>query len=261
MATSQTMGEAIDILTEFGRYINLLGNLYKEYQVKQHTFSLILSPTPADAITQALEAETTFASLLTLFKHIVDDKFQFARVDFTHASTNIDVRRYSDLFGGDVFFSQKNNCITLPTCLLQKKLAHGNSTHAQVIRELCRTGMEAQLSQQDFLSGVTEFITNHATGFPTIKQTADHFMLSVRSLHRRLSDTGTSFQLIINNIKYQAACRYLVSTQLTVYTIAQLLGYSEAKSFRAAFKRWTGLTPAAYRQNKQPHQANHLGLE
>ena len=51
----------------------------------------------------------------------------------------------------------------------------------------------------------------------------------------------------MDEVRYARACRYLSSTGLTVNAIAGQLGYADARSFRTAFRRWSGRTPAAYR--------------
>jgi len=48
-------------------------------------------------------------------------------------------------------------------------------------------------------------------------------------------------------VRYASASRYLSSTGLTVNAIAGQLGYADARSFRTAFRRWSGMTPAAFR--------------
>jgi AraC-like DNA-binding protein len=52
---------------------------------------------------------------------------------------------------------------------------------------------------------------------------------------------------LLEGERHASACRYLSSTGLTVDAIAGQLGYADARSFRTAFRRWEGTTPAAYR--------------
>ena len=59
------------------------------------------------------------------------------------------------------------------------------------------------------------------------------------------------YRELLDEVRYGEARRYLSSTGLTVQAIAGLLDYADARSFRTAFRRWAGVTPAAFRlQNR-----------
>jgi AraC-like DNA-binding protein len=48
-------------------------------------------------------------------------------------------------------------------------------------------------------------------------------------------------------MRREAAEQYLAGQSFSIGEIAYLLGYSEPAAFHRAFKRWHGVTPAAYR--------------
>jgi AraC-like DNA-binding protein len=59
----------------------------------------------------------------------------------------------------------------------------------------------------------------------------------------------------MDDTRRRFALSYLKDRRNSLAEIAFLLGYSEAAAFIRAFKRWTGLTPVAYR--RQAAQAAH----
>jgi AraC-like DNA-binding protein len=71
---------------------------------------------------------------------------------------------------------------------------------------------------------------------------------SPRTMQRRLSEWGLSFEQLIDDIRYTEAMRLLDETPHTISDIAALVGYSDAPHFVRAFKRWTGTTPISFRQ-------------
>jgi AraC-like DNA-binding protein len=67
-------------------------------------------------------------------------------------------------------------------------------------------------------------------------------------MRRRLSELGTSYQRILDDVRRELAIEYLRTTNLTVQEIAELLGYSEVTNFRRAFMRWVEMSPYQYRK-------------
>jgi AraC-like DNA-binding protein len=93
--------------------------------------------------------------------------------------------------------------------------------------------------------------TRVAGGDVRVQAVARVLATSVRSLQRRLSDEGCSYQELVDAMRREAAERYLVDRSLSIGEVGYLLGYSEAAAFHRAFKRWTGTTPQAFRQSRR----------
>ena len=63
------------------------------------------------------------------------------------------------------------------------------------------------------------------------------------------NETGKNYQDYLQQYRLDRAKEYLQTTNLKIYEIAQMVGYEDAKYFHVIFKRYTGLTPMAYREN------------
>src|SRR5690606_39762083 len=74
--------------------------------------------------------------------------------------------------------------------------------------------------------------------------------MSVATRRRKLGREGTSFRALCDRILAEAA-RQHIDSGATVEEIADRMGYRDARSFRRAFQRVLGQTPAAYR-NRRP---------
>lgn len=68
-----------------------------------------------------------------------------------------------------------------------------------------------------------------------------------RTLDRRLQRHGVSYGALLEDVKANIAQQLLRSTRMQVQEIAESLHYSSAANFATAFRRWTGMTPSAYR--------------
>jgi AraC-like DNA-binding protein len=84
-------------------------------------------------------------------------------------------------------------------------------------------------------------------GVPRAPVIARRLRMSVRTLHRGLAAEGTTFSEVLDHMRHELAIRHLAEKQLAIGEVAFLLGFAELSSFYRAFKRWTGMTPAAYR--------------
>jgi AraC-like DNA-binding protein len=74
---------------------------------------------------------------------------------------------------------------------------------------------------------------------------------SVRSLQRRLSESGTSYSALLNRVRERKARALLRETDLSVTGIALSLGYSDPANFTRAFVRRTGTAPQQFRASQR----------
>ena len=84
-------------------------------------------------------------------------------------------------------------------------------------------------------------------GAPQVGDVAKGLHVSLRTLQRRLTEHGTSFQDEVDTVRRELAFQYLKDPHLGVSEVAFLLGYAELSTFDRAFKRWTGMTPRVWR--------------
>ena len=82
----------------------------------------------------------------------------------------------------------------------------------------------------------------------SMRQIAARIGISVRSLHRRLHEEGQSYVALANAAAADLAKRLLQDERQTIQETAHTLGFSSVSSFHRAFRRWTGTTPAAVRE-------------
>jgi AraC-like DNA-binding protein len=69
-----------------------------------------------------------------------------------------------------------------------------------------------------------------------------------RTLDRRLKQHGALYGDLLESVKRDVARQLLRDTGLQIQQIAESLRYASAANFSTAFRRWTGVTPSAYRR-------------
>lgn len=83
----------------------------------------------------------------------------------------------------------------------------------------------------------------------SIERIASDLNLTKRTLQRRLQDQNTNFAQLRDDLRFHYAIKYLIDDQLSVDRVSRALDFSDRTSFTNAFKRWTGLSPSAFRKS------------
>ena len=131
--------------------------------------------------------------------------------------------------------------------LAETPLPHRDTAASGQLLQQCQL-LLAKLSRQSALvDDVRQALLARPGFFPDIAMMAEKLGLSVRTLRRRLTEENTSFQGVLDEVRFGLATEYLVETGLPLQEISTLLGYSEPGNFTHAFKRWSGKAPSDYR--------------
>lgn len=249
MMGAATVQEALQLLTEFAPLVSWASHsqLRSERRDGIDCKALFIYPTATDPAAATLEVESTFASLQTLFNDLAGEPVQFAGVEMVHCAGSKDLSPYHELFACPIAFGCERNALLIPLTLLAQRLPHPQPAYSGLFRELCRESMSALAEDRGLIATIKNLMRVQQGQPPTLAEIASHFNQSPRTLRRHLQARGTSYQLLLDEARFELARRYLTSTQLSVQAIARHLGYVDARSFRTAFKRWSGQTPASFR--------------
>lgn len=87
-----------------------------------------------------------------------------------------------------------------------------------------------------------------STRLPNMDEIADALNTTAHTLSRKLRSEGNAYQKIKDNLRRDQAVTMLTRQKLSVADIGLQLGFTEPGAFSRAFKRWTGVSPLAYRQ-------------
>ncbi|HEY1632753.1 MAG TPA: AraC family transcriptional regulator ligand-binding domain-containing protein [Rhizomicrobium sp.] len=81
------------------------------------------------------------------------------------------------------------------------------------------------------------------TGDASMDEIAIRMGLSRRTLLRKLSAEGVTFEKVLDGLRHRLALHYLSGKKVSVNETAYLVGFSDPSAFSRAFRRWTGSTP------------------
>ncbi len=116
--------------------------------------------------------------------------------------------------------------------------------HALALAEaLCRDLVATRRSRTGVVEQVRILVAQRLGDGAPMGEVATALGLSERSLRRRLAEAGTSYRAVLDEVRRGVAEDLLGDRGLKVDDIARQLGYAEATSFGAAYRRWTGRSP------------------
>lgn len=192
-------------------------------------------------------AETMATIFFEFAEFIVGRPLTESRITFSHAQPAY-IQRYADCFAGTVTCGAANFSLRVPMAVAQIPNASANRQSYQLAQRQC-DAMLAQLQSRraSYAYKVQKLMLSQPMGGLTEEEAAAALFMTKRTLARKLKAENTGFRQIREDILSRQASSYLRDSQLSVETIATLLGYHDAANFRRAFKRWFGMAPNHYR--------------
>lgn len=86
------------------------------------------------------------------------------------------------------------------------------------------------------------------SGDISVERVASPLNISPRHLRRKLSQEGTSYEQLVDEVRRETAIRMIGEGELSLTSIAYELGFLDPSSFTRAFRRWTNMSPTSFRQ-------------
>ncbi len=169
-----------------------------------------------------------------------------AAVQFDHSIDGADASAYGQRFGCPVEFMAGRNALLFAAPVLDRRLPHAQAEYTELLRDLCRQAMAQLTEEQGLVAAVRAYIRDIGGLAAGLEQAARYFKQSPRSLWRHLRQQGVSYRALLESVRFGRARHYL-STDQTVEQVAGRLGYADARSFRCAFRRWSGCSPSQFR--------------
>lgn len=146
-----------------------------------------------------------------------------------------------------VVFGHACNEIHYPSEWLDRAPHMANPITAAQMSESCERLLHETAWQAGLTRRVYEKLTQKPGHFPGIEQVAASVCMTSRTLSRKLAAEGTTFTELLARVRHALAMDYLRTTHLSMEDIAEALGFSDANSFRQAFRRWSGKSPSEFR--------------
>ncbi|WP_237882518.1 helix-turn-helix domain-containing protein [Pseudomonas sp. PGPR40] len=103
----------------------------------------------------------------------------------------------------------------------------------------------------DVIETIQREIRKSLSSPPLLHNLSKQLNLAERTLRRRINEAGLSYFGMVDSLRRDRALLLLKHQKMRLIDVASETGFSDARSFRRAFKRWTGLSPREARKNIQ----------
>jgi AraC-like DNA-binding protein len=195
-------------------------------------------------------AESVFAGVRVFSNWLAGMVLPAARLSFTHAAPH-DTAEHRRIFGTEVVFGAAHHCAEFPTLLLTLPVPNADVGLYPVLQQhaeqLLRQKMRAQADAGIIAQVGAAIAKNLSQDRARLSAVAEDLSLTQRTLQRKLSEAGSSFQQVLDRTRQELAKDYLAQQGLSLVDIAFLLGFQNQSAFNHAFKEWTGNSPGSYR--------------
>ncbi|WP_235937464.1 AraC family transcriptional regulator [Marinobacter caseinilyticus] len=244
-----TLGEAVACITPFEKLVGDMGITHITTDDDQ--IGLVWRCAYTDPTVRPQLVDNVFASWINYARWLADNQTACpVRVNLERRSPGAEQEQaYTERWRCPVHFEAGENAVFMDRRLLSMPLRQPDST----LRKTLETHAQNQLTTLDTDTALTTRVKHGIQqqllhGITRQDVIAEQIGMTSRTLQRKLSQEGVSYQKLLDEVRQAMAEDYLTNSQLPIPDIALRLGFSETTSFHRKFKSNTGRTPGEFRQ-------------
>lgn len=244
MLTCETLGEAID----YGvRHQNVTGSMVDNVmEVVGQELRLEALTRRYDPEIEPYVIEEHFASCIAVGRYLGGSDLRPVRLELGFLRPGLEAP-YRQFFRCPVLFGASANRMVVDARWLGVRLAGFDRVTCGLLRDQIEAILRPPPGRPDLVEALATRLTISAEEAATQRALAQDINVSDRTLRRRLRSKSLTFSELRDATRYAKAKELLSSSSMTIAQIAEALGYSDARAFRRAFKRWSGVLPAEFR--------------
>jgi AraC-like DNA-binding protein len=252
LSTCTTLGEQYRLVCRYVGFVNTNADLALD--VEGRVTRLTHALRGATSLSRRHLAERALAALTLLGRRHAGPRFAPREVWFAHPIPE-DTLEHERIFRAPLRFEAPVDALVMDTAWLEVRVREADPALRRVLEDYLER-LLPETEPEDLLDVVRTHIRAGTHGRPAvIDAVADILAMSPRTLQRKLSAQGTSYQELTTEVRQDLARQHLIDSRLSISEIAFLLGFSDVSTFHRAFKRWTQQTPSAFRRAKLPLHA------
>lgn len=195
----------------------------------------------------ALLVDMCFAWIVAIARRGVGRALSPKRVEFQRPPAHREI--YEAHFRCPVKFKARQNALIFSKADMELPFVTYNPELLAIVAPQLEAELAEQLGHKTLSEQAKAFLKRLLAGQrPGIQDLARELQLSTRTLQRRLTEEGITFQRLLEEARHELARHYLLHSSLELNQTAYLLGYEDANSFFRAFHHWEGTSPGQWRE-------------
>lgn len=244
LLSSATLGDALRLALQFPA---LLGTVFKLQLVEdgQQVWLSASDHHHAPGLA-AFNAEFCLVSLKVICDDLLGDSLPLLASRFAHPRPHYHAL-YADAFACPLEFQSTDNAFAFDRAWLSTPLPLADPITHNAMGERCRRLNQEFTGRQAWLGRIRLLLQQQLHAAPGLEGLARQMNCSSRTLRRHLQSLGSSYQQLLDELRFERAKQLLSEDQVPIHSIAETLGFSETASFRHAFQRWSGMAPRHFR--------------
>lgn len=157
---------------------------------------------------------------------------------------------YRRFFNAPVVFNAEFNGVVFHASDLKLPLPERNShLHKEMEKQVKKLEKEICV---DFAADVKRIIRkNLDVGVCSIDTLVQFFPFQKRTFQQKLKKLGTSYQDILDEVRFEKAEFHLQASDISATQLAEMLCYKNLSAFSIAFKNKYGVSPSAWRKRQR----------
>src|SRR2546429_953184 len=208
-----------------------------------------------------LLVDVCFAWIVALGQRGTGRPLHAKRVEFQRAPAHREM--YESHFRCPVKFKATQNALIFSKSDIELPFVTYNADLLATVAPQLEAELTEQLGHKTFTEQAKGILKQLLAGQrPGIQDLARELHLSSRTLQRRLTEHGITFQRLLDDARRELARHYLLHSSRELNETAYLLGYEDANSFFRAFHHWEGTSPGQWRvlqRKSQPTTQAQVG--
>ena len=193
-----------------------------------------------------LAIEDILANIVTTCRWVLGEALPIKKLRCNYPAPS-HATRYQTIFQCPVEFDAPATQLFFDAAILDQPLPQSSPQSAELYKKICEEKSIAR-NQGDIAWRLWQIIVEDPANPPCLHDAAQQLHCSSRTLSRKLLAQGWKYQQLIDQVREVHARRYLSDPTLSITRIGQQLGYADSPGFHRAFKKWTGLSPRAFRE-------------